>query len=109
MAGHAPTPCASGDTSDQWQTGFRAVHVAVVADPRWEAPGETAAGFGCSPESSTAPELGFGIAHWSASRRVYVAPEVRIGAFPNVRLSLVVGFTGGRTVSPPPRLPLDLV
>ena len=53
MAGHAPTPCASGDTSDQWQTGFRAVHVAVVADPRWEASGETAAGFGCSPESST--------------------------------------------------------
>ena len=26
---------------------------------------------------------------------VYVAPEVRIGAFPNRRLSLVVGFTGG--------------
>ena len=42
-----------------------------------------------------APELGFGIAHWSACRRVYVAPQVRIGAFPNVRLSLVVGFTGG--------------
>ena len=42
-----------------------------------------------------APELGFGIAHWSACRRVYVAPQVRIGAFPNVLLSLVVGFTGG--------------
>ena len=53
--------------------------------------GERALGWG----AGLAPELGFGIAHWSACRRVYAAPAVRIGAFPNVRLSLVVGFTGG--------------
>ena len=53
--------------------------------------GERAWGWG----AGLAPELGFGIAHWSACRRVYAAPAVRIGAFPNVRLSLVVGFTGG--------------
>ena len=39
--------------------------------------GERAWGWG----AGLAPELGFGIAHRSASRRVYVAPEVRIGAF----------------------------
>ena len=38
--------------------------------------GERAGGWG----AVLAPELGFGIAQWSASRRVYVAPEVRIGA-----------------------------
>ena len=37
------------------------------------------------------PELGFGIAHWSACWRVYIALGVRIGA--------VVGFTGGGPVS----------
>ena len=60
--------------------------------------GERAWGWG----AGLAPELGLGTAHWSACRRVYAAPAVRIGAFPNVRLSLVVGFTGADRESTTP-------
>ena len=52
-----------------------------------------------------APELGFGIAHWSACRRVYVALEVHIGAFPNGSALAGRGVHGGRnresTTRPP--------
>ena len=40
-----------------------------------------------------APELGFGITEWSTGRRFFIAPEVRVGFFPNIRLSVAVGFT----------------
>ena len=51
--------------------------------------GEGAWGWG----AGLAPELGFGITEWSAGRRFFIAPEVRVGFFPNIRLSVAVGFT----------------
>ena len=51
--------------------------------------GERAWGWG----AGLAPELGFGITEWSAGRRFFIAPEVRVGFFPNIRLSVAVGFT----------------
>ena len=38
------------------------------------------------------PAFGVGVTRWSASRRVFFAPEVRVGYEPNFRLSLTVGF-----------------
>ena len=38
------------------------------------------------------PAVGFGVTRWTASRRVFIAPEVRVGFEPNFRVSLIVGF-----------------
>ena len=38
------------------------------------------------------PAFGVGVTRWSASRRVFIAPEVRVGYEPNLRLSLTGGF-----------------
>ena len=41
---------------------------------------------------SLVPAFGVGVTRWSANRRVFIAPEVRVGYEPNLRLSLTVGF-----------------
>ena len=38
------------------------------------------------------PSVGVGVTRWSASRRVFIAPEFSFGIEPTIRLSVAVGF-----------------
>ncbi len=68
----------------------RTVPYLIMRGPVYYGSNRLAGGWKFAP--GLAPAFGVGVTRWTASRRVFIAPEVRVGYEPNFRLSLTVGF-----------------